>query len=162
MTKHVDAGIAAGSIEHPLGFGQRVSQRLFAEDDLLGLSGGNRNRHMQIAGRADVDDVNIFSFYDLLPGGRVFQPTVFVGRAFDRRFVPSANHFHYRVDREIEEATYLPPGIAVSLAHEAVTNHRDIQFPLHSPRRYLLQPLKSRCRLRNGFSRIPTRASGGS
>src|SRR4029077_3139069 len=109
VTKHVDAGTAADRIEHTLGFGERVGERLFAEDNLLSFSGGNRDWHMQIARRADVDNVNVLALDDLLPGSRMLQPAIFLGRALDRRFVASTNDLHYRIEWDIEESAHLPP-----------------------------------------------------
>ena len=71
VAHHVDdAGLLGGGV-HALGVGDGVGQRLLAQDRLAGLGGRDRDRRVRIAGRADVDDVDVLARQHLLPAGGV-------------------------------------------------------------------------------------------
>jgi len=63
------AGLGDGG-QHPLGFGHRIPERLLAEHGLARARGGDRDRGVRIAGRADVDDVDVRPCDDCFPVGR--------------------------------------------------------------------------------------------
>ena len=62
VADHVDAAVGTGL--HPasrFASRERISQRLFAENDLFGRSGGQRDWEMDVSWCADIDDVNILA-----------------------------------------------------------------------------------------------------
>ena len=69
------AGLGDGG-EHALGFRDRVAERLLAEDRLAGARRGDRDLGVRVAGRADVDEVDVLAVDDLFPVGRRLLPAV--------------------------------------------------------------------------------------
>jgi hypothetical protein len=67
VTEHVNAFVGADCIKHALCFGDCIGQRFFAQDSLLSVSRGDRDWHMQFAGSADVNHVNVLALDDLFP-----------------------------------------------------------------------------------------------
>src|SRR5579885_26582 len=126
VAEHVYDAAPPHGFEHRLGLGERVGERLLAEDDLPGARRGDRDWLMRVAGRADVNHVNVRARDDLLPVGRVLLPAVYARGPFDLRTVAATDDFHQRLERHVEEARDLTPRVAVRLPHEAVADHGDV------------------------------------
>src|SRR5262245_36238943 len=131
MADHMNHPCAPYSLEHLLRLCQRVSKRLLAKDDLLCLCGSERDRQVRIAGRTDIDDVDVFPGNNLLPGRRIFLPPKLVTCLFYGLFRAATNDLHHRFHRSVKELIHLAPGIAMCPAHELVPDHRYIQFLFH-------------------------------
>src|SRR6185369_11901219 len=78
VTEHVYDAVALHRVEHLLGFTERVGERLLAEDGFFGFGGGNGDRLVRIAGRADIDDIDVRAGDDLFPAGRRLGPAEFI------------------------------------------------------------------------------------
>ena len=76
VADHVDHARLGDRGEHALGFGDGIGQRLLAEHRLPGARRGDRDLGVRIAGRADVDEVDVLAVDDLFPVGRRLLPAV--------------------------------------------------------------------------------------
>src|SRR5262249_9651752 len=86
---------------------------------------------VRVAGRTDVDQVNVIALHNPPPVGLVFFPAERAGGLPDRVFVASADDFHHRLDGSVEEARDLPPGVAVGASHKLITDHRNVDLLFH-------------------------------
>ena len=111
------------------GFFKGVCQRLFANHMLARLQRGQCHGQVQVAGRANVDDVDVVSGDDLFPVGLPFLPTVRLGRVLHRVSVAPADHFQHGFHVEFgKKRGHLSKPIAVRLAHKRIPDHADIEF----------------------------------
>src|ERR1041385_5840774 len=86
---------------------------------------------MGVPGRTNVNHVDVVPADDVLPVSRIVLPTKMIGDSLYFGFIAAADHFQFRLVRDIEEAAYLSPCIAMRPPHETVADHRDVQF-VHS------------------------------
>jgi hypothetical protein len=76
---------------------------------------------MRVARGADVNYVDISSYYDILPNSRKFFPAKSFRYFPYFTFVSSTDNFQDWLKRNVEKTADLTPGIAMCPAHEAVT-----------------------------------------
>ncbi len=101
------AGLAPGA-DHVRGFVQRVRQRLLAVDVLAGLEGRDDDVMMQIAGRRDVDQVNVVPRDELAIVGLVALPAKLFGCLADGLLVAPGDGDHLGHRHLREERFHLP------------------------------------------------------
>ena len=77
---------------HCLGLGDGVGQGFLAQYVLAVFQRVDGDRHMAVAGRADVDDVDVVARYDFTPVRGGLGKPVPLGGHFDARTVASAEH----------------------------------------------------------------------
>jgi hypothetical protein len=80
-----------------------------------------------VAGRGDIDDVDVFAVDDLVPVGGGFFPAELIGGGLDRIRRSAAEHFHPRRVFGREEPADLTVRVAVRPSHEGIADQRDIQ-----------------------------------
>ena len=107
-----------------------VGERLLTQHNFARLSGGNRNRCMQIIGRTDVDDVHVFPLYYGFPIACDFFPAPPRSHFLKLRLIPSADHLQVQFVGGFTKMADLMEGVGVRSSHEPLADHRDIQsFP---------------------------------
>jgi hypothetical protein len=122
-----DAGLLHRG-QHLFCFGQRERERLLAPHVLAGLGSGHGDVAMRVAGRRDVDDIDVFAADGVVPiGGRAF-PTPPFGELAHRACVAAADHLHHRLGRQVEKAADGAPGLAVGLAHKLVADECNVEL----------------------------------
>jgi hypothetical protein len=117
-----------GGVHHLLGFVEGVAERLFAEHGFTGLRGGNGHRQMLVAGRRNVDDVDVGALDQLAKIGFVRFPAEAVGGFLDVLLIATANGAQHRLDIGIEKLIDLTIGVRVRLAHKGIADEADADF----------------------------------
>src|SRR6185295_4758466 len=100
--------------------------------------GSKRDRQVHIPRRADIYNINVLAADYLFPGSGVFQPAKVVSGFNQFAFVAAANHFQDWFAGHVKKAGHLSPGVAVSSAHEPITDQRDVKFSHDLPGKRLL------------------------
>ena len=120
------AGVGGvGGVVHRGGFGEGVRQGLFAQDVLARCQGGDRDRRVHVAGRGDVDQVDVVALDQRPPVRLGGGPAEAAGRRLRRRLVAAADSGEPRLDRNVEHPADRVPGERVGPAHERVAHHAD-------------------------------------
>jgi hypothetical protein len=92
---------------------------------------------MRVAGRADVDDVDVLALDDRTPvAGRLGEAELRGGSA-DARLRSPAYDGQLDIGRQLEEAAHLAPRVRMRAAHELVADHRDAELSLAHVERQL-------------------------
>jgi hypothetical protein len=126
VAEHVRHARLAYGGEHPLRVADGIGERLFAEDRLARARGGNRYLGMAVAGRADVDHVDIRPADDLAPVSGGLFPAKSRGRIVEPGAGPPAQDLEARLETRAEESGNLAPRVRMGPAHERVANHGDV------------------------------------
>src|SRR5215831_3946987 len=141
MADHVNYSGALHPLEHLFRLCQGVGERLLAKDDLLCLGCRERDRQVGITWSTDIDDVNVLSIDDFLPGRRIFLPPKLGRGLFYSVLRATADDFHHGFHRRVKEFIDLSPGIAMSPAHELVPDHGYVQFVFHGGESRIFWPV---------------------
>jgi hypothetical protein len=128
VADHVQHARLADLGEHAVGLRDRIGQRLLAKHYLTGARCRDGNGRVQIARRADVDQVDVLAVDDGLPVGRRLFPAILAPGRLDFVFRASAQDLEAGTKTGCEERRDLPVGIAVRLAHEGVPDEGDIEL----------------------------------
>ena len=146
----LDAGFLDGA-QHLFGVGERIGQRLLADDVLAGLGSRDGLGSVHVARGRNVDHVDVLALDHLPPVSLNLLPTKLPGRCFHAGPVAPADHLQARRHLARKESAHLPVGIRVSFAHELVAEQANIDFthassPLPVPCRksFVLGPLSLR------------------
>ena len=100
-------------------------ERLFAKHVLARLGRGDGNLGMGIIRRVDVDHVDLRIGHHRPPIVDGMIPAKLRARLFHLDGVATANGVQPHIAFEIKKARRLPPGVAVGLAHESVSDQAD-------------------------------------
>ena len=125
-----DHGLARRGLSgcgHPLGFCDRVGQRLFTDDVFSGIQRGNGDLLVGTPRGAHVDDVDVVTGDHRSPVRFRRLPSVFRGSRRDGLLITAADDTHVHVDPEVEDAAHGAPGVRVHRPHEGVPDHADTQ-----------------------------------
>jgi hypothetical protein len=110
---------------HRLGFREGVGEGLLAQHVLARGEGGDRDRRVRVAGRGDVDELDVVAG-DQRPPVRLDRPPAEPLRRRPRGgLVPAADGGEPRPQREVEGTAHRVPGERVGPAHERVADHAD-------------------------------------
>ena len=131
---------------HLFALGHVHRQRLFAEDHLAGLGGGQHDLAVRVVRRADVDHVDVVAGDQLPPVGLVRLIAPVLGERLDLVLVAGAAGLEHRAVLAREELVHLAVRVRVGPAHEAVADHADVQRGRHGT--VLKQMRNSECGIR--------------
>lgn len=124
--RHLAAGPGPfRGLGHGLRLGDRVGERLLAQHVFAGLQGGDGDLRMAVAGRADVDELDVVPGDQGAPVCLRSRPAVPFGGGGDRRTVASADRGESRPHRQVEDVSRGAPPLGVGGAHERVSDHAD-------------------------------------
>jgi hypothetical protein len=120
------AGVrGVGGRVHRLGLGQGIGERLLAEHVLARRERGDRDRRVLVAGRADVDQLNVVAGDQRPPVGLGGGPAEPTRRRLRCRLVTAADGGEPGPQRDVEHPVDRVPGERVRPAHERVADHAD-------------------------------------
>ena len=117
-----------GRAGHRLGLLDAVGQRLLAQDVLAGLQRRDGDLGVGVAGRADVDQVDVVAVDQRLPRALGRLPAEPLSSSATACWSRPATARHPEMQREVEEAWSVAPGLRVGRAHEGVADHPDAQL----------------------------------
>ncbi|OPZ14673.1 MAG: hypothetical protein BWZ10_01867 [candidate division BRC1 bacterium ADurb.BinA364] len=123
---HVDHSRIARGVEHPARLVGVARDRLFAQDVLAGLGGGDGDRHVRGVGSADIDHPDVVALDHLLPRSFGCLPSVARlegGQGFGVDVARGAQH---GPQRRLEAMRDIDPGVGVRAAHEAEPHQADV------------------------------------
>ena len=106
-------------------------QGLFAKDHLAGGSRCERDFMVRIIRRADVNRIDVGSFYEFVPVALHALPSPSVCKLFCLLLVPGGNRLQHGLIGCIEKLIDAVVGVRMGPAHEAVTHHADSEFIGH-------------------------------
>ena len=115
-----------GCLYHGAGIIEGTGQGFLAGDVLAGFEHGDRLVAMDIVGGADIDQVDLRVFGDVLPARCEVLPAPFGREVFELSCVAGADQTAMRDPGEIEEVGYLGVGIAMGAAHEFLADQGDV------------------------------------
>ena len=125
-----DHGLARRGLRcrsHPLGFCDRIGQRLFTDDVFSGIQRGNGDLLVGTPRGAHVDDVDVVTGDHRSPVRFRRLPSIFGGSRRDGLLIAATDDTHIDVDPEVEDAAHGAPGVRVHRPHEGVPDHADTQ-----------------------------------
>ena len=102
-----------------------MRERLFAQDHLAGLGGGDGDLGVDVVRRGDVDEVDVVALDELAPVGFDGFVAPLGGEGFDLAGIAGADGLEDRLIFEVEEVVDLAIGVGVRAAHEAVADESD-------------------------------------
>ena len=126
VADHVDHARLLYGLEHGAGFLDRHGERLFAEDMLAGLRGGDGDFSVGIIRRVDVDDVDLGICDDFAPIRCDMLPAKFFGGGPHAFFITTADGVQYGLGGNRKEMSHLAPRVRMGLAHEFVADHPNV------------------------------------
>ncbi len=118
-------GVGRG--HHLLGLGDAVGHRLLDQHVLACFERGERDLAVGVAGRADVDHVDVVAGDRGAPVGLGIGPAEPGRGRLHRNGVPPDDHLLPDTCRVREERAHVAPGVGVGLAHEGVADDGDAE-----------------------------------
>ena len=118
------------SLHHRLALLSVERERLLTQDHLAMLDAGERDIHVRVVGRADVDGVDVLAGNELTPVGFNGARVAVGGELTDLGFVTTTHRLQHRLAASLEEVRNLTDRIRVRAAHESVADQADAQLGL--------------------------------
>jgi hypothetical protein len=94
---------------------------------LAGLECGDGDLGVEVAGRADVDDVDVVALYDRAPVSGRLGPAVACRGLLDGAIIATDEHLLPDLRSLRVEGADVAPGVGVGLAHEGVADDGDTE-----------------------------------
>ena len=116
-------GRGLGGAHHEVGLLDRVGERLLAQHVLARLERRHGDLGVGVAGRADVDDVDVVALEQAPPVGLDGLPAEAVRRVVRCCLVASGDGRETRDGGGVEVAACVAPGLRVGTPHEGVADH---------------------------------------
>ena len=102
-------------------------QGFFAEDHFAGGGGGTGDFAVQVGRHADVDGVDVLALEQFSPVGLDRLVAPLVGEGLRLAGVPGAGRLQDGAVLQVKEVVHLNIGVRMGPAHEAITDHADVQ-----------------------------------
>ena len=127
-SRHTHGHMGPPALGDPCEAGRSTEMGLFAQDDLARFRRCHGYITMGVIRTGDIDEVDIGSGDERAPVGLGRFPSPILGKSAELGLFSRTNGLQHRLMGEVEELIDLSVGVGVRSAHEAVSDHADVEF----------------------------------